>query len=213
MRTLFFGLAVLVCVGCQDFNDALQSQRKPAAPPGINSTANVDDVQQAGDGANLPSTSQTTTKQATVKQPNVSPATGTIQKKSRQVIIGKTTAKIVDANEFLKNPKVIVVENKVSGSDPFTIAASAYVSATSRASAANFKRQLDIIKATNGRYPTYGEYMQLATQLRIEFAMLPPYQMYGYDPETGGLVVLEDKAEKIRRYEERGIRIDEEDKQ
>ena len=42
--------------------------------------------------------------------------------------------------------------------------------------------------------------------------MLPPYQMYGYNPETGGLVVLEDKAEKIRRYEERGIRIDEEDK-
>ena len=56
------------------------------------------------------------------------------------------------------------------------------------------------------------EAMQLMKQMKIEPAALPPYQLYGYDAKTGGLVLLEDKAEKIRLYKLSNIPLDEADK-
>ncbi len=214
-RTLRLGrfivLIMLYCVGCEDFNDALVSERKPVAPPGIASAEDVSDVQQVAAGGTIPSANNST-KQSSEAPPNPSKPTSSTQTKRKQSIIGKMTAEVVDAKEARKNPKIVVVENKISGSDPLTIAATAYVSMSSRISALNFKNQLNIIKATNGRYPTFEEYQKLAQQMRIEFTRLPPYQMYGYDSDTGGLLVLEDKAEKIRRYKQAGIPINEADK-
>jgi hypothetical protein len=43
----------------------------------------------------------------------------------------------------------------------------------------------------------------------LQFKWLKPYQMYGYDSDTGTLVVLEDKADKKRIYEAAGIPLDE----
>ena len=54
--------------------------------------------------------------------------------------------------------------------------------------------------------------MQITKQNHVEFAKLPPYKMYGYDSQTGGIVILEDKAEKIRLYKEAGIPIEDDDK-
>ena len=124
-------------------------------------------------------------------------------------IIGKTTAKVVDKNKAMAgNPNLVVVENKLQGSDPVSIAGSAYISMSSRISVLNFQNNLKTWKALNdNRNPTYDEFMQMAKDLR--FAMLPPYQMYGYDDQTGSLVILEDKADKKKRYEAAGIPLDE----
>ena len=128
-------------------------------------------------------------------------------------IIGKTTSKIVDLAEAKKNPKIVEIDNKVTGSDPLTASFSAYVSITSRASALNFKHQMDILKATNDdKYPTFKEAEKLMKQLHLELSALPPYQLYGYDAKTGGIVVLEDKAEKIRLYKLNGIPLEDSDK-
>ncbi len=211
MRSLFIVLIMLLCVGCEDFNNALDSERKPLTPPGIASAEDVSDVQQVAAGGTIPSANNST-KQSSEAPPNPSKPTSSTQTKRKQSIIGKTTAMVVDAKEARKNPKIVVVENKISGSDPLTIAATAYISMSSRNSLLNFTNQLNTIKAINGRDPTFEEYQELAQQLRIEFARLPAWQMYGYDSDTGGLLVLEDKAEKIRRYKKNGIAIDEADK-
>jgi hypothetical protein len=226
MRSLNVALIILLCTGCGKFKKE-ETERKPLAPTGIASTEDVSNVQQAVDGTGPSarnSTQQTTavppvptnnTQAAPVPTNNTQaapPSANKTQAAPDPSIIGKTTAKVVDAKEALKNPKIVVVENKISGSDPLTIAASAYVSLSSRVSVLNFKNQLNIIKATEGRYPTFAEYQKLAQQLRIEFTRLPPWQAYGYDSTAGGLVILEDKAAKIARYKKAGIPIEEADK-
>ena len=128
-------------------------------------------------------------------------------------IIGKTTGKIVDLAEAKKNPKIVEVDNKITGSDPLTASFKAYVSITSRSTALNFKLQMDILKAAgDGDYPTLREAEKLMKGLNLELNALPPYQLYGYDAKTGGLVILEDKAEKIRLYKVNNIPLDEADK-
>jgi len=128
-------------------------------------------------------------------------------------IIGKTTGKIVDLAEAKKNPKIVEVDNKITGSDPLTVSFNAYVAVTSKATALNFKHQMDILKETNdGKYPTFKEAEKLMKQLHIELNALPPYQLYGYDAKTGGLVLLEDKAEKIRLYKLHNLALDVADK-
>ncbi len=105
-----------------------------------------------------------------------------------------------------QNPNLEVVENKVTGGDPISIAASAYVSLASKRSRLNFQHQLNLLKEINeGNPPTFKQFTDLANQLRIQFQNQPPYRYYGYDTQTGGIVVLEDKAEKKRIYKEKGI--------
>lgn len=107
-------------------------------------------------------------------------------------------------------PGLEVVENKVQGGDPISVAASAYVSLSSRAESLNFQHQLNIMKEINeGRPISFKQFQDLARQCRIKFQNQPAYRYYGYDSKTGGLVVLEDKIEKKRIYEEKGIPWDE----
>jgi hypothetical protein len=50
-------------------------------------------------------------------------------------------------------------------------------------------------------------------QLNIELAAtLPPWQAYAYDAKTGGIVVIEDKGEKIRLFKANEIPLEEADK-
>jgi hypothetical protein len=107
-------------------------------------------------------------------------------------------------------PGLEVVENKVEGNDPISIAASAYVSLSSRAESLNFQHQLNIMKEINeGRPVSFKEFQDLARQMKIQFKNQPAYRYYCYDTKTGGIVVLEDKIEKKRIYEEKGIPYDE----
>ncbi len=105
-----------------------------------------------------------------------------------------------------ETPGLEVVDNKAQGGDPLSFAASAYVTLASRAEVTNFKHNLDIMKAANEDRPvSFQQFKDLAKQCRIQFQNQPAYRYYGYDTQTGDIVVLEDKAEKKRIYKEKGI--------
>lgn len=215
MQRLWVCLAFAGLIGCDDFNKALNEpgRQTASAPAGVASGSDVSAVQNATGGG---SGAAPTAAAAANPQPAVPDANAAAAAPAQPTgpIIGKTTGKIVDLAEAKKNPKIVELENKVTGSDPLTVTFNAYVSITSRASVLNFKHQMDILKETNGgnQYPPYKEAMQLMKQMKIEPAALPPYQLYGYDTKTGGLVLLEDKAEKIRLYKQQNIPLDEADK-
>ena len=225
--------ALLIFAGCEDFKQAMEGgpENKPSAsqttapkpkspvpsPVGKEALSG----QQPAAGPQKPSTPKpsqqqpqsTAGGQKEVAQAGNSSSQG--RTGSRVVprsnfrrhssIVGKTTAKVVDAQKALKNPNIVVVENKVTGNDPFTVAASAYVSMAARASTFGFQRALQLFKATNGRNPTYKEFLKMMKENHVEFAALPPYRMYGYDEKTGGIVILEDKELKAKLYKEHGI--------
>ena len=210
MRATFVSLILFALLGCEGFDEAMKSEttRKPVAPGGIASAGDIDDLAQAPSRKAAPAQkangeTAAATNGTTPQQPAARP---------QRKIIGKTTAKVVDAQKATQNPKVVIVENKVSGQDPLSVAGSAYVSISSKASTLGFQQALKFHKAEHGKNATYDEFMQMAKQNRVEFSMLPPYQMYGYDQKTGGIVIVEDKAEKIRLYKEQQIPIEPGDK-
>jgi hypothetical protein len=192
MRCFIATLLLVGIVGCGDFEEAMNAERQPSSPAGI---APVD--QMDGDIDNMAG-GKGQANGGGAAQP-VNPP------KDPSSIIGKTTAKVVDKKaEMAKNPNLVVVENKISGNDPITVAASAYISMSSSIHISNFKHNMDIWKTANDiGNPSYAQFMTLAKDL--SYAALPPYQMYGYDADTGSLVILEDKADKKRRYEAAGI--------
>ncbi len=212
MRRLWVCLVAAGLFGCDDFDKAMEGpgREKLVAPGGMATGGDISDVANAGraapatnpqPAANPPPAANTA---AAPEQPPAKPSGS---------IIGKTTGKIVDLAEAKKNPKIVEIDNKITGSDPLTASFSAYVSITSRATALNFKHQMDIVKAGNDdKYPTFKEAEKLMKQLHIELSALPPYQLYGYDAKTGGIVVLEDKVEKIRLYKLNSIPLDDADK-
>lgn len=214
MRRILLGVAlcgVTQCglVGCGDFEKAMEAppRKNVVAPGGIASSGDISSVQNATGGGS--------TASPPTAQPGNPPAGQPAEAaKPNGSIIGKREGKIVDLAEAKKDPKIVEISSKVTGDDPLTASFNAYVSITSQASVLNFKHQMDILKAADDRsqYPSYKEAMQLMKQLKIEVASQPPWQLYGYDAKTGGLVLLENKAEKIRIYKEKGIPIEEADK-
>jgi hypothetical protein len=204
-------LATAGLFGCEDFDKAMEGpgREKLVAPGGMATGGDISDVANAGRAAPAnpqpavnPQPDANTT--AVAEQPPATPSGS---------IIGKTTGKIVDLAEAKKNPKIVELDNKITGSDPLTVSFNAYVAVTSKATALNFKHQMDILKAANDdKYPTFKEAEKLMKQLHIELNALPPYQLYAYDAKTGGLVLLEDKAEKIRLYKQNNIPLDDADK-
>lgn len=209
MRHLWVCLATIGFFGCDDFDKALNDPgRQPVAPGGVASSGDVSAVQDAAGGGAAAPAANPQPAAAPVANPPADPP-----EQPKGSIIGRTTSKLVDAAEAKKNPKVIEVDNKVTGGDPLTVSFNAYVSITSRASVLNFKHQMDILKATNDdKYPSFKEAEKLMKQLNIHLAELPPYQLYGYDAKTGGIILLEDKAEKIRLFKLNNIPLEEADK-
>ena len=220
MRSLWVCLVVAGLIGCDDFNKALNEpgRQTVTTPTGIATNNDVSAVQNAtGGGSTAPVANPApAATPATNPPPAAAPNANAVAAPPAQPtksIIGRTTSKIVDLAEAKKNPKIVEVEKKDLGSDPLTVSFNAYVSITSRASILNFKHQMDILKATNDdKYPTFKEAEKLMKQLNIRLAELPPYQLYGYDAKTGSIVLLEDKAEKIRLYKLNGIAIEDADK-
>ncbi|WP_417389035.1 hypothetical protein [Gimesia sp.] len=126
----------------------------------------------------------------------------------KKSIIHRTTAVVVDAKKALENPDIEIVDGKIKGVDPFTQAGSAYVSMASRVSTLGMQQAIQHHKVLNERFPTYDEYMQMMKENRIEFAELPPYKMYGYDAESGNILVLQDNRKKEELYKKAGIPLD-----
>ena len=122
---------------------------------------------------------------------------------------GSSAARLVDAQEAMQDPRVVEVTNGITASDPLSASIQGYFSATSKALMLGFQNQLRTMKALNDdKNLTYDQFAELAQQMRVEFAPLPPWQMIGYDSSTGKVLLLEDKGEKIRRFKSKGIPID-----
>ncbi len=214
MRQLWVCLAAIGFLGCDDFDKALNepARQTVTTPAGIATAGDVSAAQNATGGGAVAAAANP--QPVAAPDANAPAAVPPQPAEPTAAVIGKTTKTLVDLAEAKKNPKIVEVENKVTGSDPLTVTFNAYVSITSRASVLNFKHQMDILKATNDdKYPTFKEAQKLMKQLNIELAAtLPPYQLYAYDAKTGGIVVVEDKAEKIRLFKLNNIPLEEADK-
>lgn len=198
---------LLVCLQGCELAKMEEPKRMPVSPPGI--------LPVGGDPMNPPPANRTAAQPPAASTPAAQPQPSTAAQPApaappadNKGIIGKTTAKVVNAKEAKQNPNVKEVENKITGSDPITVASSAYVVLRSRPQVLAFQATLKQIKEGEGRTPTYDEFMELMQQNRIEFTELYPWQMYGYDPDTGGIVVLEDSQKKAEIYKAAGLKPD-----
>ena len=106
--------------------------------------------------------------------------------------VAAAPAKVVDMSVAAKQPNLRVVENKIKGNDPLSVAASAYVTQRGRVAMLNLQNSMNIFKAKNGKPPTFKEFQEMLKQHNVELSVLPPNRLYGYDPKTGGIVILED---------------------
>lgn len=132
------------------------------------------------------------------------------EKKDPESIFGGKTNEVVDMKKAMaENPDLVVVENKINAGDPLSQSMQAYVSLRSKASILGMEHAIKTHKALHDRNPTYAEFMKIMKDNRIEFTKLYVYQKYGYDGEEGKIVVLEDKADKARRYKEADIPLEE----
>lgn len=131
----------------------------------------------------------------------------------KQVTFGKSKARLVDYAEATQNPKVIQVENKINASDPLTASYQSYFSIGSRATILAFKQNLNLQKELNGgNWPSFEQFSADVKKMNIELVPILPWQMFAYNQQNGSIVLLEDKADKIKRYKAKGIELDEDDK-
>ena len=127
---------------------------------------------------------------------------------------GSSAAKLVNAQVAMQDNRVVEVTNGITASDPLSASIQGYFSASSKLLMIGFQNQLRTMKALNdNKNLSFDQFAELAQQMRVEFAPLPPWQMIGYDESTGKVLLLEDKGEKIRRFKSKGIPIDAADKQ
>jgi hypothetical protein len=203
-------LALIGAAGCEMSEPSAPktvTENKPAptiAPPGLAPVGeDVLSPKPAGPAAPPADAAAPASSATPAGQP--APAAQPAAPERAPTNVTKVAAKIVNAKEAKQNPNVIEVENKVHGQDPLSIAASAYVSLRSRPQIAAFQSSLRQIKEGEGRTPTFEEFLKLMKQSKVEFVELYPYQMYGYDPDTGGLTILEDTKKKAEIRESLGL--------
>ena len=106
--------------------------------------------------------------------------------------VAAAPAKVVDMSVAAKQPNLKVVENKIKGNDPLSVAASAYVTQRGRVAMLNLQNSMKMFKAMNGKPPTFKEFQEMLEKHNVELSVLPPNRLYGYDSKTGGIVILED---------------------
>ena len=106
--------------------------------------------------------------------------------------VAAAPAKVVDMSVAAKQPNLKVVENKIKGNDPLSVAASAYVTQRGRIAMLNLQNSMKMFKAMNGKPPTFKEFQEMLEKHNVELSVLPPNRLYGYDPKTVGIVILED---------------------
>ncbi|MCA8986820.1 MAG: hypothetical protein KDA78_04225 [Planctomycetaceae bacterium] len=115
----------------------------------------------------------------------------------RPNLVKRKTTEIVDKNKILtERPDLIEVQNSVTGSDPLTTSLTGYIAASSRVNVMNMQHQIDLMRASEDRNPTYQELMDMMRESRMELNALPDYQMYAYDDQSGKFLILEDPVAK-----------------
>lgn len=127
------------------------------------------------------------------EQPAEEPAP---EPKPKKGVIHQTTDEVVDAKEWLKKQGIQARDGNIEGVDPFSQAASGYFTLAARASTLGLQQQVQHYKALNDKFPSYKEFMQMMRDNRIEFAKLRWYEIYGYNEDTGKILVLVDTVAK-----------------
>ncbi len=118
------------------------------------------------------------------------------ESKPKKGVIHQTTDEVVDAKEWLKKPGIEARDGNIEGVDPFSQAASGYFTLAARASTLGLQQQVQHYRALNDRFPSYQEFMKMMRDNRIEFAKLRWYEIYGYNEDTGKILVLVDTVAK-----------------
>lgn len=137
---------------------------------------------------------------------NAAPQAQQGELKKGESIIGKVTAQVVDAKKALaENPDLREFERQGLGGDYLTQLANARTYLPAEVQMNNMKHQLDILEADKGRKLSYEEFMDFVKENGFTFSMVKPWQMYGYDSDTGEMMILQDEAKKKRIYEEKGL--------
>lgn len=135
---------------------------------------------------------------------------------SNNETIPNAPPKIVEWPKYGKeHPNVVLLDPKVKGFDPFSSAASAYVNIPARveglAAGYNAQLQSQINAIDGGKDPqplSYKAFMNDYKKSGRRFKSTRPYRLYGYNPQTGKVVLLVDKAMKEKIYKEKGIPLD-----
>ena len=126
-----------------------------------------------------------------------------VEAKKRPNLLKRKTQEVVHMQKAMEeNPKLIEVENKVSGNDPLTTTLTGYIAASSKINVMNMQHQIDLMRAAEDRNPTYDEIMELIKQHNMQFNALPDYQMYAYNEEQGIFTILEDPQAKKEFYDQ-----------
>ncbi len=106
-------------------------------------------------------------------------------------------AKIVEWPQYgQQHPGVVVVDQKVQGGDPLSIAASAYKNLPDRIMMLNFQNEYKTWELLNGRDPKPADLEAMLKRHKLELDKQPKNRFYGFDPKSGALVLLEDKSQK-----------------
>ncbi|MCA9088403.1 MAG: hypothetical protein KDA90_07170 [Planctomycetaceae bacterium] len=118
----------------------------------------------------------------------------------------QVTFKLVDKRKSLQdNPALVEVKNTTNASDPWTAAAQSYFTIGSKTSLLALQHGIELHKAQFEKPPTFAEFETMYRQAGVQFKGLYPWQVYAYDDEQGTVCILEDRAEKKRMHEEKGV--------
>lgn len=199
------GVVIFGLIGCDDLNKTPQ-RTSTVSPPGITPVGDASVQPGSATPATAPAAPQTAAAldAGAVGAPPANPipanppATPISQAPvgTGSSVINQSTKDVVDVKVALQNPNIKVVENKISGSDPLMVSMTAYVSVRSKASLLGFEAYLKQFKIVEERNPTYAEFIKMMRESKVEFTALYPGQMYGYDSDKGGIVILEDSTKK-----------------
>lgn len=123
-----------------------------------------------------------------------------------EAAIPDVEAIIVDKQKVLaEHPDWQETEEKINAMDPLSAATQSYFALGQRVHLQNFKHNIDIFYAAEGRWPTYDEFVQMFSQFDVKLKHLKPWQVYAYDQTDGTIVVMNNLEEKKRRYEAAGL--------
>lgn len=187
---LAFALSLLI-VGCADSGATSENDSVAAKEPG-----------SVAEGMGI-DTGAASAEPATNGPP--ADARAAANEPAKPVPFHKREAKLVDKEKAMaENPSMVEVENKINASDPLTAVSQSYFNMASRVRVIQLKHSVDLMHATDGEWPSFAAFDKLMKQHDIKLNGLYPWQVYAYDQQTGGISILEDRAEKKRQYEATG---------
>ncbi|MFQ5731053.1 MAG: hypothetical protein ACE5KM_03755 [Planctomycetaceae bacterium] len=170
-------LVAVVCSGCFPLPEKSEQDEKKTEKPKPSLAADLDKI-AGGNG-----------KQPKFQEHRVAAKRGNL---------GVLTNQLYNYREIIKKRPKLKVRTKATGG---TVLTSAALSATSRASKAQFDRMIQIMKIDMNRgWPSYNAVLKQMQQTGLKLAKLTPYQVYAYDEKTGQLFILEDSEMKAKLY-------------